>query len=78
VTGGPWRSLANGWQRIAGADVIALTVYPSGVREWHWDASDEVVIIEEGDEPTLPAAMEAADLWASENGYPAVRVEVDP
>jgi hypothetical protein len=29
-------------------------------------------------EPTLIAAMEAADLWASENGYPAVRVDVDP
>jgi hypothetical protein len=80
MSAGPWRAITGPdgeHRRDAGGVTLAVAQYDPGV--WFWEAID-------GDHrpvvgcnyPTLPAAMEAADLWASENGYPAVRVDVDP
>jgi hypothetical protein len=85
VSAGPWTAeyafgRAEELHRYA-APRLFLWASPLVSGEWEWQAMDEndrSAVVAAGDEPTLPAAMEAADLWASENGYPAVRVEVDP
>jgi hypothetical protein len=83
VSAGPWRAHAVAFGLIeqcrdAGSG-LTLTAVQYADRSWAWEAVKGDHTLAVGcNEPTLPAAMEAADLWASENGYPAVRVDVDP
>jgi hypothetical protein len=83
VTGGPWRSITDSlpepvWQRPL-TRTASLYVWQEDVSAWDWTAMGLGRGLGAGGEaPTSSAAMEAADLWASENGYPAVRVDVDP
>jgi hypothetical protein len=82
VTGGPWRAIPDDpdrEHRRKVADGVTLCVFEAGDGGWWWQAQVSLKRAQpEGHEETLNAAMKAADLWASENGYPAVRVEVDP
>jgi hypothetical protein len=77
VTGGPWEPWPpNGMLRALSADLTMYVEPLDGEYLWSAREADFPLVVDE--QPTLTAAMEAADLWASENGYPAVRVEVDP
>jgi hypothetical protein len=82
VTGGPWRTLpGGGLSREAGGWRMDVTPTEDGARWtliWNGDDMLHGSYVGEHRFASVELGVEAADLWAPENGYPAVRVEVDP
>jgi hypothetical protein len=74
VSAGPWRCVeGRTWRYLD--DWTGLWAQDDLWFAWHRTSAR---LVAKGDAEGIAAAMEAADLWASENGYPAVRVDVDP
>lgn len=81
MSAGPWQVDAVHMSReVEGLGFItAWNVRGIPGAAWRAEFDEDVYIVGgHGSAACLDACMEAADLWASENGYPAVRVEVDP
>jgi hypothetical protein len=78
VTGGPWKPTSMRYdRRLDLSHWLAVYLIEDG--RWRWRVSaGKAEPLAQGHADSFEEAREAADLWASENGYPAVRVEVDP
>jgi hypothetical protein len=88
VSGTPWQPVMVGGRdqeqfRILDEDATLVAFQVNYFGEYGWEARlrGQRELLARNDARPLESiwdAMEAADLWAHEHGYPAVRVEVDP
>jgi hypothetical protein len=86
VTGGPWRSLMGGGAKREVGDDWTLSVEPCSADSlrigmagrWRLVVSWQRMVVAQYEYDSFAVAVEEADEWAASQGYPAVRVEVDP